>query len=206
MAGRLRGEGYIGLEFDLPADGTYTLQLTSSNANASANVHVVLTRLNRPAARNTTLTCGRSLAGSDLDHHRAGQVDTYQFTVQAGDLISFRLLRVASSGLPDTNTGFFFAIYGPTRRTINRPDAVNVDPTTKRLSFAQIYGRYEWTATVTGTVTVVVFEYNGTRGGSYYVSAIKLNGGCGGAALTCNSTLDGPLTTPLSFGFYTIAG
>ena len=70
---------------------------------------------------------------------------------------------------------------------------------------SQIYGRYDWTATVTGTVTVVVFEYTGVLGGSYYISATKLSsGGCGGAALTCNSIVDGSLTSPLTFGFYTI--
>ena len=30
------------------------------------------------------------------------------------------------------------------------------------------------------------------------------NGGCGGASLGCSSTVDGSLTSPLSFGFYTI--
>ena len=32
----------------------------------------------------------------------------------------------------------------------------------------------------------------------------QANGGCGGAALSCNSIVDGSLTSPLSFGFYTI--
>ena len=49
--------------------------------------------------------------------------------------MSFRLLRVASSGSPDTNTFFFFAIYAADPAQDNRPYAVNVDPTTKRLSF-----------------------------------------------------------------------
>ena len=203
MAGLFVGEAYIGLEYDLRAEGTYTLRLTSSNGSAATNIHIVLTRLNRPCRTNTTLTCGRSLAGAISTTSR-GQVDTYQFAVQAGDLVSFRLLRVASTGLPDTNTFFFFAIYANDPAHDNRPYAVNVDPKTNRLSFAQIYGHYEWTSTVSGTVTVVVFEYSGNLGGSYYLSATKLNGGCGGAALTCNSIVDGSLTSPLSFGFYTI--
>ena len=63
----------------------------------------------------------------DLDHIARGQVDTYQFTVQAGDLVSFRLLRVASSGLPDVSTSFFFAIYANDPAQDNRPYAINVD-------------------------------------------------------------------------------
>jgi YD repeat-containing protein len=203
MAGIFVGEAYIGLEYDLRAEGTYTLRLTSSNGNAATNIHIVLTRLNRPCRTNTTLTCGRSLAGTISTASR-GQVDTYQYAVQPGDLVSFRLLRVASTGLPDTNTVFFFAIYANDPAHDNRPYAVNVDPKTNRLSIAQIYGHYEWTSTVSGTVTVVVFEYSGNLGGSYYLSATKLNGGCGGAALTCNSIVDGSLTSPLSFAFYTI--
>ena len=134
MAGLFAGEGYIGLEYDLRAEGTYTLRLTSSNASAATNIHVVLTRLNRPCRTNTTLTCGRSLAGAISTTSR-GQVDTYQYTVQAGDLVSFRLLRVASTGLPDVNTFFFFAIYANDPAQDNRPYAVNVDPKTKRLSY-----------------------------------------------------------------------
>ena len=51
MAGLFVGEGYIGLEYDLRAEGTYTLRLTSSNGSAATNIHIVLTRLTVPAAR-----------------------------------------------------------------------------------------------------------------------------------------------------------
>jgi YD repeat-containing protein len=202
LAGNVSGEAYSGLEFDLFTTGQFTLQLVGSNPSAGANLHVVLTRINRPCG--PTLTCGHSLAGA-ISTTVPGQVDTYQFAVTAGDVVSFRVLRVASSGLPNTSTSFLFAIYAadPTRN--NLPFAVNADPTTGRLSYAQIYGRYDWTATVTGTVTVLVFEYTGTLGGSYYVSATRLSGGgCGGGALTCNSIVDGSLTSPLTFGSYTI--
>jgi YD repeat-containing protein len=204
MAGlQFQGEVFLGYEFDLTTDGTFTLRLNGANTTAGATLHVVLTRLNRPCGANTTLTCGRSLAGA-ISTTAPGQVDTYQFSVTAGDLVSFRLLRVATSGLPNTNTSFFFAIYAADPTQGNRPFAVNVDPKTNRLTFAQVYGRYDWTSTVTGTVTVVVFELSGTLGGSYYVSGTKLNGGCGGATLTCNSAIDSQLTSPLTFGFYTI--
>ena len=206
--GLVPGEAYFGWEFDLPnTDGTFTLQLVSSNVSAGASLHVVLTRISRPCPASTTLTCGRSLAGA-ISTSVPGQVDTYQFSVTAGDIVSFRLLRVANSGLPDTSTSFFFAIYAADPTQNNRPFAVNVDPKTQNLSFTSlnggIYGRYDWTATVTGTVTVVVFELTGTRGGSYYISATRLNGGCGGGALTCNSTVDNSLTSPLTYGFYTL--
>ena len=73
-----------------------------------------------------------------------------------------------------------------------------------RITSANIYGRYDWKATVTGAVTVVVFEFTGSSGGDYFISATKLNGGCGGQALSCNSILDNLISTPLSFNFYTL--
>src|ERR1035441_285264 len=136
---------------------------SGEEAMAGANLHIVLTRINRPCG--PPLACGRALAGA-ISPFVPGQVDTYQFSVTAGDLVSFRLLRVASSGLPDTSTSFFFAIYAADPTQNNRPFALNADPKTGRLSFTSlnggVYGRYDWTATVTGTVTVVVFEATGT--------------------------------------------
>ena len=204
LAGTYAGS-FVGLEFDLPnSDGTFTLRLAGSNSSLSATIHVVLVRISRPCSANTTLTCGHSIAGA-ISTSARGQMDTYQFAVRTGDVVSFRLLRVATSGSPDPNTFFFLAIYAADPTQNNLPFAVNVDATSKRLTYTQsIYGHYDWTATVTGTVTVVVFEYSGYLGGSYYVSATKLNGGCGGAALTCNSTVDGVLTSPLTYGSYTI--
>jgi YD repeat-containing protein len=197
-------QGFSGWEFDLNTDGTFTLQLVGTNSSAGANLHIVLTRINRPCAANTTLSCGRSLAGA-ISTTVPGQVDTYQYSVQSGDIVSFRLLRVSTSGLPNTSTGFFFAIYAADPTQNNRPFVVDVDPKTQRLPFATIDGHYDWTATVTGTVTVVVFEASGYSGGSYYVSATKLSGGgCGGGTLACNSIVDSSLTSPLTFGFYTI--
>ena len=103
--GAVQGETFIGQEFDLSADGTYSLRLAVSSQGAAANIHVVLTRINRPCSAKTTLTCGRSLAGA-ISTTVPGQVDTYQFSVQTGDVVSFRLLRVAASGSPNTNTSF----------------------------------------------------------------------------------------------------
>ena len=203
LTGVYANRAFLGWEFDLPTDGIFTLRLIGSNSNAGASLHIVLARINRPCSANTTLTCGHSIAGA-ISTSLLGQVDTYQFSVQTGDVVRFRLLRVATSGLPNTNTGFFFAVYAADPAQNNRPYAVNVDPTTKRLTFASLYNFYDWTATITGTVTVMVFEFTGNLGGSYYVSATRLNGGCGGASLTCNSTVDGVLTSPLTYGSYTI--
>ncbi len=203
-----------GFEVDLPSDGTYTLQITNKTPNLSGTVLVTMARLNRPCGAGKTLACGRAtsaeiltpLSPTDTDHY--GQMDTYQFQVNAGDTISYRLLRVAVSGGLDTGTGFFMAVYGPDGHVANlTPGAV--DPNSGvaapgRLPFAQIYTRSEVKAAVTGTYTVLIFEPNGTRGGVYYVTAVKLNGGCGGTALSCSSTLDGQLNTPLATTSYTL--
>ena len=130
--GVYQGENFTGWEFDLSTDGTFYTAAGRHQPQAAASLHVVLTRLNRPCAANTTLTCGRSLAGA-ISTTVPGQVDTYQYSVQSGDVVSFRLLRVATSGLPNTSTGFFFAIYAADPTQNNRPFVVNVDPTTGRL-------------------------------------------------------------------------
>lgn len=212
IAGLAGGEGYSGYEFDLPSEGTFTFRLLSGNPAFGATIHVVMTRLNRPCPNvNATLSCGQSKPGQ-LSNFAPAQVDSYQFSAQTGDTISFRLLRVANSGVLNTGTVFFYAIYAadPALNTAagtnGKVYAVNLDPTTKRLPFAQIGGRYDWKSTVTGTVTVVVFEFTGSIGGDYYISATRLNGGCGGQALSCNSTLDSLVSTPLTLGFYTLQG
>ena len=125
LAGTFEGS-FSGLEFDLFADGTHTLRLVSYNPNLGASLHIVLTRINRPCSANTTLACGHSLAGT-ISTSLPGQVDTYQFSVQTGDVVRFSLLRVAASGVPNTNTGFFLAIYAADPAQNNRPFAVNVD-------------------------------------------------------------------------------
>ncbi|MEO8594671.1 MAG: RHS repeat domain-containing protein [Candidatus Solibacter sp.] len=202
MAGLYSGQVFRGYEFDLPTDGIFTLRVSS--ARASATLHVVLARINRPCGNSGTLTCGKSLGGT-LSTTVQAQVDSYQFNVTAGDVVSFRVQRVSTSGAPDTSTGFFFAIYANDPAQQNRPYAVNVDPATQRLTFVSVFGRFDWTATVSGTVNVIVFEYTGAAGGSYYTSATKLSGGCGGGTLTCNSNVSGSLSIPLTFGSYTIS-
>ena len=124
-------------------------------------------------------------------------MDTFQYSARAGDVISFRLLRVASGGPLDTSTGFYVAVYGPDNTVIN---AVN----TNRLPLYPVSGRTDVTATANGPLTVVIWEATANKGGAYYVSGVRLNGGCGGPALTCSSALEGQLTTPLSFASYIV--
>ena len=203
-----------GFEIDLPADGTYTVHITNVTPDSSATVIVTMARLNRPCGAGKSLSCGRAtsaeiltpLSLTDTDHW--GQMDTYQFQVTAGDVISYRLLRVAISGSLDTGTGFLMAVYGPDGHVVNLTPGAT-DPTTGvvgpgRVPFAQISTNSQVKAAVTGTMTVLVLEPNGTRGGVYYVTAVKLNGGCGGPALTCSSTVDGQISTPLATTSYTM--
>jgi YD repeat-containing protein len=193
-----------GYEVDLLSDSLFTLQLQSVNPALSGNVHVVMVRVNRPCSNNVTLACGRSAAGTisaptaSAPPANPGQIDTFKFSVQQGDSISFRLLRVAGSSFIDTNTYFVMAIYDGNGKTIN------VD-SNGRLTLAQYNSRVDLTVAATGTLTILVFEATGARGGTYYVSATKLNGGCSQTALSCGVVQDSQLTTPLSFNSYTLA-
>ena len=197
-----------GFEIDLFSDSLYTLQLQSANPPAGAELAVVLVRVNRPCITNTALTCGRSAAGAissgtnNAPPVKPAQVDVYKFDVNSGDVIAFQLLRVASSGIIDGNAQFIFAVYGPDGHVLN------MDPATGRLSFDTpplvVYSRWTLKATSSGTVTILVMELSGGHGGPYYFSATRLNGGCGGQALSCGAVQDSSLNTPMSFGSYTL--
>jgi YD repeat-containing protein len=206
----LSGQGF---EVDLPSDSIYTLRLINRTPDFSATVLVTMARLNRPCGAGKTLSCGRSTAGqiliplspTDTDH--LGQMDTYQFNVNAGDLISYRLLRVASSGSLDTSTGFFMAVYGPDGHVVNLIPGANSATGVAgpgRLPYAQVSARSDVRATVSGMMTILVLEPSGARGGVYYVSATRLNGGCGGPNLTCSSTVDGQIITPIAVASYSL--
>ena len=108
-------EDYIGLEYDLRAEGAYTLRLTSSNVNAAASIHVVLTRT-QPALRCRQYhpVPADAPRRERLDRHRAGRWIPIQFAVQAGDLVSFRLLRGSPAQVCPTSTPSSFS---PSMRT-----------------------------------------------------------------------------------------
>ena len=111
------------------------------------------------------------------------------------------------SGGFDTGTGFFLAVYGPDGHIVELIPGATTSAGAAgpgRVPYAQVYTHAEVTAAVTGTLTVMILEQSGTRGGVYYVAGVKLNGGCGGTALTCSSTLDGQLATPLATTSYTL--
>ena len=92
LTGVNEGRAFLGWEFDLFTNDTFTLRLIGSNVNAGASLHIVLTRINRPCFANTTLACGHSMAGA-ISTSVPGQVDTYQYSVQTGDVVRFRLDR-----------------------------------------------------------------------------------------------------------------
>ena len=104
------------------------------------------------AAPASTLSCGRStrrrfsLRSANRFRSR-GQMDTLPVPGAAGDLISFRLLRVAVSGGLDTGTGFFLAIYGPDgHMSISLRALPTAPPSRAGLAvcrIAQIYAHYE---------------------------------------------------------------
>ncbi|HTS63237.1 MAG TPA: RHS repeat domain-containing protein [Candidatus Acidoferrales bacterium] len=191
-----------GFELDVFATGTFILQLAPSDPALSGTIHVELVRLNRPCPNNVGLSCGHSAAGSissptaTAPPARPGQIDTYTFSAQTGDVLAFRLLRLSGSG-----SLFEMAVYGPDGH------AINVDSKTNQLSYTginSVYARVDLTSPVTGTLTVLVFEPSGSYGGNYFISAMKLNGGCGGPALTCGGYQDSQITTPLSIGSYSL--
>jgi len=182
--------GRIGYHYDLPGDGTYTVEVASANPAATATIQVALTRVNRPCT-GATLTCGRSVPGNLA---ASARMDTYQYAVRSGDTISFRIIRTGSFV---TRPLYYLAVYGPDGTVLN---AVG-----NRLPAFDGAGRTDVTATTDGNLTIAIWEASASIGGGYYVSGIRLNGGCGGPGLSCSSALDGQLNTPLSYASYTLS-
>src|SRR5262249_28259777 len=158
-----------GFEYDLYADSTFTLQLQASVPQTSAEVILIMVRLNRPCVNTVQLSCGRATAGSisastaTTIAARPGQVDTYQFNANSGDILSIRLLRTLSSGALDTGTYFVLAVYGPDGH------AIDADPK-GYLPKAQFNTSTDLTISGSGTLTILVFEPQGYRGGNYFLS------------------------------------
>jgi YD repeat-containing protein len=212
-----------GFEYDFQTTNSFTLQLVSSNSALAGTLHVEMVRLNRPCSNNVPLTCGKPNAGSisqstaTLPPLRPGQIDTYTFNANSGDLLRFRLLRTVNSGTYDPNTYFLLAVYGSDGHAINLISgnfggAIVNDylPHTVSAAGAPLpasYMQQDLTITGSGTLTMLVFEPTGGRGGSYYLSVTKLNsGGCGGGqALSCGSVVDSQLNSPLAINSYTLS-
>jgi YD repeat-containing protein len=200
-----------GFEYDFATSSTFTMQLVSGNSAVSGTLHIEMVRLNRPCANNVALTCGRPSAGiisastATAPPLRPGQIDTYTFDAQSGDLLSFRLLRTVNSGTFDSGTYFLMAIYGPDGHAINTDANNRLPQTTSASGINQpIYIRQDLTITASGKLTMLVFERTGVRGGTYYISVTRMNGGCGGPTLSCGSVQDSQLNTPLSVSSYTL--
>jgi YD repeat-containing protein len=181
-------------EFDVPAINGFTFRLQSANPNASATIHVTMLRLTRPCNR-PTLSCGKTSSGSITS---VGQMDMYQYPVRKDDVVALRLLRLASGGTLDP-TNFFIAVYGADGHVINSSNGAI--PSTSANGIAV---RTDVKAPADGVLTVLVWEATGTKGGPYYLSGVRLNGGCGGPGLTCSSVVEGQLNTPLTFASYTL--
>jgi YD repeat-containing protein len=198
-----------GFEYDFLTTSTFTMQLVSTSSALTGTLHIEMVRLNRPCANNVALTCGRPSAGiisastAAAAPLRPGQIDTYTFDAQSGNLLSFRLLRTVNSGSFDNNTYFLMAIYGPDGHAINTDANDRLPQTTSAPGInLRAYARQDLTITTSGRLTILVFEPSGVRGGTYYVSITRLNGGCGGPALSCGSVQDSTLAAPLSISSY----
>ena len=162
------GENFSGWEFDLNTDGIvapFTLQLVGTNPGASANLHVVLARINRPCSANTTLSCGHSLAGAISPRSRPGGYLSVQRAERRRRVVPPAARFHLGPAQHRHQLSFSPSTPPIPPRTIASPSSTRT--LTGRLSFTSldggIDGRYDWTATVTGTVTVVVFEYTGYR-------------------------------------------
>jgi YD repeat-containing protein len=213
--------GGQGIEYDFQTTNTFTMQMVSGNSALSGTLHIEMVRLNRPCANNVQLSCGRPAAGiisagtATAPPLRPGQIDTFTYNANSGDLLQFKLLRTVSSNTYDGGTWFDLAVYGPNGHAINTiSQQVNNSTVTNFLpqtgpvpgiNLPRLYIDQTLTITGSGTLTLLVFEPSGARGGSYYVSVTKLNGGCGGnQALSCGSVVDSQLNTPLANNSYSL--
>jgi YD repeat-containing protein len=165
--------------YSLPNGGTYVLQVQNSSATANASYRLVFTYLNRPCTGS--LTCGAAAQGTLA----AFEIKTYQFAVNAGDVVSTRWTRIApyttvtnAAGATTAQFTPLVAVYSPTGAVLNGGSAT--------------VGGVTATAAADGFLTVVVLEPSNLTG-TFLLTATTLNRPCGSATLSCGAVAQGSI-------------
>jgi len=164
---------YIGYHFTkidtvLPATGTYTVVISAWDSVSTGSYTLVWQRLNNPC-NATQLQCGQNLSGSIST---AAQQVYYSITLNAGDVLTARLIGVANQLHP------CLELYGPNGTRLEYKPEVDT------------YHRYcvinKTIATGGGgPYTIIVSDVDNNRTGDYKLVVQKLNTAQGA---TCNKT------------------
>jgi YD repeat-containing protein len=178
--------------FSLASGGSYVLQVQNSSSTPSATYRLAFTYLNR--ACTGQLACG---AGRQ-DPIAAFEIKTYQFTVNAGDVVTTRWTRVGSFESKTVGTG-------PNPQQISFTPLVAIFSVSGAgfTSASSTLGRLDVQSVAAGTLTVVVLEPN-SLAGNLAISMTTLNRPCGGNTLGCGTPTQSSVTAALSVQTYGI--
>ncbi|HEY1337802.1 MAG TPA: hypothetical protein VGF59_09855, partial [Bryobacteraceae bacterium] len=182
-------------EYDLPIDGTYRIQVQSRNLNQiGGTLRLVYMPLNRPCT-GATLQCG---AGNADQITLPMQVRSYQFPARAGDVLSLRIARFSTATLPATG-GFNANVFAYSAAGTILPQ-LNGQPAAVQTG-SQGLTRMDFSVPVDGPVTFVVLD-SSSGAGNYAFSVARLNGPCGGGALSCGDVVQSSLTQAVQVDSY----
>jgi YD repeat-containing protein len=187
----------LAADFDIQTTGPYQIQI--QNSRQTGSYKLVYTYLNRPCT-GTTLTCGGA-----LHEQIAGplQVKSYQFPVNAGDVLTVRWLRQAPFTMappipPSTTPGPAFT---PAFAIFSPGGQLELATNGQGAAGSAVSGRIDAAQSAAGSVTILVFDGNNQNGNYSFVAAV-LNRPCSGGKLDCASVTQGSVAAPLGITSY----
>jgi YD repeat-containing protein len=179
----------MALGFSLANGGQYLLGVQNSSATTGAAYLVVFTYLNRGCTG--TLACGAGMQGALATF----EIKSYQFAVNARDVVSTRWVRMAPFDTVTVGTG-------ATARQISFTPLVAVYSPSGTLLNSGSSG-FAVTAPAAGLLTVLVLDPNSLTG-NFVLSMLTINRPCGGNTLSCGAVTQGNIAAALNVQAYGI--
>jgi YD repeat-containing protein len=175
--------------YTLTNGGTYGLEIQNSSSTPNAAYKVVFTYLNR--ACTGSLACGTGTRGALA----AFELKSYQFAVNAGDVVSTRWTRVGTYtpvtvGTQQISFAPLVAVYSPTGALVAATSAAT--------------GGYVVSSPTAGLLTVLVLEPNNLTG-NFVLLMVTTNRPCSGNTLSCGGVTQGSVTAALNAQTYGIS-
>jgi YD repeat-containing protein len=194
----------LGQAYPLANGGQYVLQVQNSTATSGAAYRLVFTYLNRPCTGS--LACGKGTQAA----LSAFEIKSYQFPVNAGDIVTTRWTRIAPYSTATVGTGSSAKqiSFTPLMMVFGPPTTANASGIPAFSAGSSTLGSINVQATASGLITLLVLEPN-SLAGNFVVSMTTLNRPCGTSTLNCGAVTTDSVASVLNmqtFGLTLNAG
>jgi hypothetical protein len=167
----------------LTETGTYSILVGDYGGTKTGDYYLYLQRLNGPGSP-LPIAFGQTLSGSIL---MPAEMDTHTFAASAGDKVIVRMTKASGTLYPEIR------VYSPGGLKLCQ----DWDYTTSEIATC--------TLTETGTYSILVGDYGGTKTGDYYLYLQRLNDPGSPLPLAFGQTLSGSILMPAEMDTYTFA-